>query len=187
MDETFFAALLSKLECIVMERTDAGDYVPRTAAPGWFVDAARTAAGDGPATLGGTLPFLDHLRTDADRVWWSGEENAIAGEPFAVAGADTDYLVRARVLTVHQRKLLVLERLVGAADSRPLLQAARERQLAFDRIATGIAAVRPPLEAIARLSGRWVDAAASPDAQATAREILQAAEHARATLDRFHP
>ncbi len=88
MDETFFAALFPKLECIIMERTDSGEYVPRTAAPHWFVDAARTSAGDGPATLGGALPFLDHLRTEADRFWWSGEEGVMTGEPFAIPGAD---------------------------------------------------------------------------------------------------
>ena len=184
MDETFFAALLPKLECIVMERTDAGDYVPRTAAPDWFVDAARTAAGDGPATLGGTLPFLDHLRTEADRAWWSGEDSTATGEPFAVPGAEADYLVRARILTLHQRKLLVLERLTGAADSRPVLQAARERQLTYDRSKTWSSEVRPPLDAIARLAARWLETDTSPDAQSTAREILRATEQARATLDK---
>ena len=183
MDETFFAALLPKLECLIMERTDSGEYVPRTAAPHWFVDAARTSAGDGPATLGGALPFLDHLRTEADRFWWSGEEGVMTGEPFAIPGAETDYLVRARVLTLDRRKLLVLERLTGAADSRPVLQAARERQLEYERTKARASDVRAPIDAISRLAGQWLEADSSPASQATAREVLRAAEQARATLD----
>ncbi len=185
MDETFFAALFPKLECIIMERTADGAWVPRTAAPQWFMDAARTAAGEGPATLGGTLPFLDHLRTEADRFWWSGDDSVMTGEPFAIAGADTDYLVRARVLTLGERKLLVLERLIGAADSRPVLQVARERQLEYERTRAQASEVRAPIDAIARLAGQWLESDPSPPSQATAREVMRAAEQARATLDRL--
>ena len=185
MDETFFAALFPKLECIVLERTDSGEYVPRTAAPRWFVDAARTSAGDGPATLGGTLPFLDHLRTEADRFWWSGEEGVMTGEPFAIPGADADYLVRARVLTLDRRKLLVLERLTGAADSRPVLQTAREHQLEYERTKARVSDLLAPIDAISRLAGQWLEADSSPASQATAREVMRAAEQARATLGRL--
>ena len=185
MDETFFAALFPKLECIVIERTDSGEYVPRTAAPRWFVDAARTSAGDGPATLGGTLPFLDHLRTEADRFWWSGDEGVMTGEPFAIPGADADYLVRARVLTLDRRKFLVLERLTGAADSRPVLQAARERQLEHERTKARASDARAPIDAIARLVDRWLESDPAPASQATAREVMRAVEQARATLDRL--
>jgi hypothetical protein len=185
MDEAFFASLFPKLECIIMERSADGAWVPRTAAPEWFIDAARTSAGEGPATLGGTLPFLDHLRTEADRFWWSGEDGVMNGEPFAVVGAATDYLVRARVLTLDQRKLLVLERLVGAADSRPVLQVARERQLEYERTRAQASEVRAPIDAIARLAVQWLDSDPSPASQATAREVIRAAEQARVTLDRL--
>ena len=185
MDETLFATLLPKLECMVMERTDSGEYVPRTAAPHWFIDAARTSAGDGPATLDGALPFLDHLRTEADRYWWSGEEGVMTGEPFAIRGAETDYLVRARVLTLDRRKLLVLERLTGAADSRPVLQTAREHQLEYERTKARVSDVLAPIDAISRLAGQWLEADSSPASQATAREVMRAAEQARATLGRL--
>lgn len=177
--------LFPKLGFIIMRCTDSGDLVLVTPAPRWFVDAARTAAGGGPATLGGTFPFLDHVRAEADRFWGRGEEGVMFGEPFAVSGAAEEYLVRPRIATVEGARLLLLERLTGSADSRPVLQAARELKLEHERTMLGVNDVRAPIESIGQLAGQLLEADLPVSALDTARELLRAADRARTALDRL--
>ena len=183
MSEAFLEQLYPKLGFIVMQRADSGEFVLLTMAPGWFADAAATAAAGGPATLGGTLPFLEHLRTEADRFWWSGEDGVMSGEPFAVPGAAEEYLVRPRVVTVEGRKLLLLENLTGSADSRAILQAARDARLEHERTALRARDVRAPIDSIAQLASRLLDADLPPGAREAAQGVMRAVGSARAVLD----
>jgi hypothetical protein len=185
MSEAFLERLFPKLGFIVMQCADSGDLVLLTSAPRWFVDAARTAAGGGPATLGGTFPFLDHVRAEADRFWESGEEGVMLGEPFAVPGAAEEYLVRPRLATVEGRRLLLLERLAGSADSRPVLQAARESRLEHERTMLRANDVRAPVETIARLAGQLLETDLPTHALDAVRDVLRAAGSAQDALDRM--
>ncbi len=183
MSEAFLEGLFPALGFIVMQRADSGEFVLLTKAPRWFVDAATTAAAGGPATLGGTLPFLDHLRTDADRFWWSGDDGVMSGEPFAVPGAAEEYLVRPRVVTVDGRKLLLIENLTGGADSRAMLQAAREARLAHERTTLRASDVRAPIDTIAQLAGQLLEADLPTAAHEAVQGVMRAVGSARAALD----
>lgn len=184
MSDPILERLFPKLGFIIMRCTDGGDLVLVTPAPGWFVDAARTAAGSGPATLGGTFPFLDDVRAEADRFWARGQEGVMSGEPFAVSGAAEEYLVRPRIATVEGHKLLVLERLTGSADSRPVLQAAREAKLEHERTILRANDVRAPIESIVQLAGQLLEADLPVSALDAARELVRTADRARTALDR---
>lgn len=183
MSDSLLGQLFPKLGFIVMHRVESGDLALLTPAPRWFVDAARTAAGDGPATLGGTFPFLDDVRAEADRFWGRDEEGVRLGEPFVVRGATEEYLVRPRIASLEGTKLLLLERLTGTADSRPVLQAAREARLEHERLMLGVGEVRAPIATIAELAERLLAADLPADALDAARGLLGAAEQARAAID----
>lgn len=183
MSEAFLERLFPKLGFIVMQRAESGDLMLLTPAPRWFVDAARTAAGDGPATLGGTFPFLEDVRAEADRFWGSGEDGVMLGEPFAVPGATEEYLVRPRMATVDGHRLLLLERLTGSADSRAILQAAREATLEHERVMLRAGDVRAPVERIAQLAGQLLETDLPTDVIDVARAMLRAADSARTALD----
>jgi hypothetical protein len=183
MSEAYLEGLFPKLGFIVMQRADSGELVLLTPAPGWFADAAKTAAAAGPATLGNTLPFLDHVRTEADRYWWSGQEGVQSGELFTVPGEADEHLVRPRFVTLAGRKLLLLERLTGAADSRPVLQAAREARLVYERAALAAKDARAAVDTIAQLASHLLEGELPPTARDTARGVARAASVATAALD----
>ena len=183
MSEVFFDRLLPTLGFVVLQHTDRGDFRLLTAAPEWFADAAKTAAGDDFATLGGTLPFLEHVVVDAEKFWWSSKGGAVTGEPFAVPGSGEEYLVRPRIATVDGKKLLLLERLTGGADSRPILQAARDAQLAQEKTRLRLSDVRASLDTITGLASRLTTADLPEWARASVGDLLRTAETARAALD----
>lgn len=182
MSEAFLEGLFPKLGFIVMQRADSGELVLLTPAPGWFADAATTAAAGGPATLGSTLPFLDHVRIEADRFWWSGRDGVHNGEPFTVPGSTEEHLVRPRFVTLAGRKLLLLERLTGSADTRPMLQAAREARLEHERAALHATDARVAVETIAQLAGHLLAADLPPTARDAARDVARGAATATAAL-----
>jgi len=183
MSDSLLGQLFPKLGFIVMHRVESGDLALLTPAPRWFVDAARTAAGGGPATLGGTFPFLDDVRAEADRFWGRDEEGVRLGEPFVVRGATEEYLVRPRIASLEGTKLLLLERLTGTADSRPVLQAAREARLEHERLVLGVGEVRAPIATIAELAERLLGADLPAEALDAARGVRRAAERAQAAID----
>ena len=57
-------------------------------------------------------------------------------------------LLRATAITMQTRPLLVIERLTGDADTRPILQKAREHLLDREQLARQAAAVHAPAAAI---------------------------------------
>lgn len=185
MSDPILERLFPKLGFIVIQRAGSGDLSLLTPAPRWFVDAARSAAGGGSATLGSTFPFLDDVRAEAERFWASGEDGVMLGEPFAVAGAAEEYLVRPRIVTVEGHKLLLLERLSGIADSRPVLQAAREARLEHERTMLRVNDVRGPIASIARLAGQLLEADLPAPARGLVQDVLRAADDAQGTVDRI--
>ena len=65
--------------------------------------------------------------------------------PFAVDDPDGELLLRAWALNVGVNTLLVLARLQGEADTRPVLQKARDNALAHERLLQQIGATDAPL------------------------------------------
>lgn len=183
MSEAFLDGLFPKLGIVIMQRADSGDLVLLSPAPAWFADAATAAAAGGPATLGATLPFLDHIRIDADRFWWSGQDGVHDGELFAVPGAAGEHLVRPRFVTLAGRKLLLLESLTGVADSRALLQVARAARLQHERTALRVKDACGALDTIRALANVLLEGDLPPLSRDAARGVARAAESARGTLD----
>jgi hypothetical protein len=179
----FLESLLPALGFVVLLRTDRGDFRLLSTAPHWFADAAKTAAGDDLATLGGTLPFLEHVSAEADKFWWSGRVGTATGEVFALPGSSGDYLVRPRFAMVDGHKLLLLEQLTGEADNRAILQTAREAQLAHEQTRVRLGDVRAPIDTIADLASRLIAQDLPTGARESVTELLRAAETARAALD----
>ena len=82
------------------------------------------------------------------------------------------------LLPVQGRPILVLERLSGDADTRPILQKAREHLLDTERLTRQIAAVHNPASQVQRI----VDELAAQDLPDVARDRLDRLRQASAAL-----
>jgi hypothetical protein len=134
-------------------------------------------------TLGGALPFLDHFLQQADVVWHDrGGARADSG-PFTASVGGEDALLRATAITVEHRALLVLERLTGDADARPILQKAREQRLATEQLTRQAAAVHAPAAAIARVAGELAAADVAPGHRGLVDALGAAAAQLRTAVE----
>jgi hypothetical protein len=156
--------ILSALGLALFERTD-GRFRPVAPPPGW-VERAFDHGPDGPsAALGSAFPFLEYFLEEAERAWTTNDPAVEASGTFTHDGDGRSWLVRARACTVGGRSILVLERLTGEADPRPLLQTAREQQLAFEALTRDAQAMHAPVASVAEhlraidTGARGVDAA----------------------------
>ena len=95
----------------------------------------------------------------------------------AVGGEDA--LLRATAITLEHRSLLIIERLTGDADTRPILQKAREQMLATEQLTRQAAAVHAPAAAIGRVADELA-AAESGACPPRARGRPERGQHAAA-------
>jgi hypothetical protein len=171
--------LLRALDAVVTERQPTDHFLLITPPPDWFPQVVRGAAIDEPFRLEGILPFLDTFLYEADAFWRAGREGVLASPLFAAAVENQDdLLLRASALTLGQRQLLVLHRLVGVADTRPLLQQAREDRLAHEQLVKRIGTLHGAAKALARVAARLRETEPTP-AQRTAVDEI---DHAVARL-----
>ncbi len=146
MSDAFLSSVVRALDLAVVERLPNSAFHLVTPAPGWLADVFETAPTGAQRTLGGALPFLDDFLVQADVAWRDG--HTASSGPFAATVGGTEHLLRATALTVEQRKLMVLERLSGEADTRPILQKAREQMLEHEELVRQIVAVHEPASRI---------------------------------------
>ena len=188
MSDIDFPALLHLLDLAVFERQDDDAYVARSPLPAWAIDALAVDGSTGPIALRTRLPFLDHFLADADAFWWGRKDGAVASSPFAVhaAAGEHDYLLRAWAVRQGSLQLIVVLNLSGEADLRPILQTAREQQLAHDALVRQLAIVPGAVDAIAR-AARQLDDASTADAgrQAAVASIARAADALQAAAASF--
>ena len=178
MSDTLLANVLRTLDIAVLERLADSRFQIVGTSPAWLESAFDEAPAGARHTLGGALPFLDHFLLDADSVWHErGDARADSG-PFTATIGGQDALLRATAITVEHRSVLVLERLTGDADARPILQKAREQVLATEQLTRHAAAVHAPAAAIARLA----DELAAAELGSSHRAILDALAAAAAQL-----
>ena len=74
----------------------------------------------------------------------------IASDQFTVEKNGEELLLRARALRVQGRLVLAIERLLGAADVRPILREARQQALEHEILADKARAVHSPLGGVTK-------------------------------------
>lgn len=155
--------LLRALDVVVIERQPNHTFYPVTPAPTWFARAFGEAPVGAQHTLAGAFPFLDDFVQQALGAWTAGPHASIVSGPFAVDVSGEELLLRATALTVDGRTLLVLERLTGAADARPVLQRARERMLESETLTRRVETLHAPASLIGRTVGELAATALSAE------------------------
>lgn len=131
--------VLKVLDIAVVEWLPDSSYIPLAKAPRWFTGFAAWSS----------LPFLEHFVAEARRYLHDHFDEAFASAPFSVTGAKGELLLRARALKIAQRLVLVIERLEGDVDMRPLLREARQQALEHETAADNARAIHEPLAALA--------------------------------------
>lgn len=143
--------LFHGLELFAVERRPDSSIVAITRPPSWLTPILD-AAGDAPFRLRESVPFLESFLRDAEAFWNTGAKGRITSGAFTVASGSDDLVLRASALNLGTRCVMVLEPLRGEADTRPLLQKARENTLEYERLTRRIEAVKTALSTIARLA-----------------------------------
>ncbi|MEO6349497.1 MAG: hypothetical protein ABIP53_02510 [Candidatus Limnocylindrales bacterium] len=121
-----------------------------TPRPDWLAGVFTIVQDDARTALLGAVPFLDHFLVEAEAVWYEGHPASATSEPFVALVGGTDVLLRARAVTQHERRLLILQRLAGDADLRPMLQRAREQMLEHEQLVQRTSTLHAPAAAIDR-------------------------------------
>ena len=178
MTDTLLGQVLRALDVAVIERMPESRFEILGAAPGWLETAFDEAPAGARHVLSGALPFLDGFLPQAEKVWHHrGTARADSGL-FVATIKGEEALLRATALTLDERSLLLIERLTGEADTRPILQTARERILEAEHLTRRAAGVHDPAATIHRLATELADA----DLSAAHRALVDALRAASADL-----
>jgi hypothetical protein len=156
MSADLLSDVFHSLDLFVVERMPDSSFIAVTRHPGWLTPILA-AAGNTPTTLAQTFPFLDSFLRDAEAFWHSGTGPCITSGAFVVDGRSGELLIRASALNLGERRVLVLERLRGEADTRPLLQKARENTLQHEQLARQIGTLQKSMVTISRLAAELLD------------------------------
>ena len=169
MTDKLLPNLLRTLDVAVIERLPDSRFDMVSPSPEWLEAAFEAAPAGSRHLLEGALPFLDQFLSQADAAWHDrGSARAESG-PFVTVVDGQEALLRATALTIDNRAILVLERLTGDADTRPILQKARDQMLAAERLTHDAAAVQAPAAAI----GRAIADLGAADLPSSAHDIVR--------------
>jgi hypothetical protein len=166
--------LFRELELFAVERRPDSSIVAITHPPSWLTSIIGPF-GDMPIHINEAFPFLESFVREAEAFWDAGAKGRISSGLFTPAGAD-HLVLRASALNLGTRCLLVLESLQGEADTRPVLQKAREHQLEHEQLARRMEGVKPFVSTIARL----VTELRKTDLTGAQRELAEAIDSAAA-------
>lgn len=175
MTDLLFAAVARALDLVVIERLPDRSLTLVCPPPPWFAEMAIDGA---RLRLRETLPYVDEFMGEAEAFWWQEEEGAVSSGPFAADLAGEELLLRARAVTAAGRKLLVLERLTGPVDTRPVVQTAREARLEHERLVKRVEGLRPQAATLTRLARQLLDT----DLTAAQRELVEHIQQAAAKV-----
>jgi len=151
MSDVPLSAVLRAFDvCVIEYATTPPKLRLLTPSTGWLVDVFGGSAADSAAGLGDATPFLENFMPDAEAAWHEGRDARATSGPFVVPTADGDVMLRALAITHDGRRLLMLQRLTGDADLRPMLQRAREQMLEQEKLVRQVGAVHGPAAAIER-------------------------------------
>ena len=178
MTDMLFPQLLRELNMAAFEHLPSGAFQLVSPSPGWLDKAFAETPKTGQYTLDEAFPFLEDVIRQARGAWKAGAHASIVFGPFATVVDEDDLLMRATAMTVEKRQLLVLERLLGAADTRPMLQKAREHLLANESLVRKVEALHAPATAIEQAAATLAAGATGHEQQAA----IGAVESASAKL-----
>jgi hypothetical protein len=182
MSDGLLGDLLRVLDLVVIEHLPNQMYTMLTPAPDWLTGTLEAAPAGSRATLGGAMPFLDDFLPQAEAIWHEHSATPVMSTPFAATVDGEEYLLRATVLTLDGRALLILERLTGEADTRPMLQKARDHQLEREQLDRKVSTVHAPAQAIEQQIAQLLATPLTPDQQQLAESIRDAAAQLQATM-----
>jgi hypothetical protein len=151
MSEDLLPDLFRALELFAIERRPDSSIVAITAPPSWLtpiLDPSRDAA----FHVGEAFPFLENFLRDAEVFWNAGTSGRLVSAAFSADSGGFDVVLRATALNLGNRCVMVLEPLHGDADTRPLLQKARENKLEYERLARRIESVQAALSTISKIA-----------------------------------
>ena len=177
LSDTFHA-----LDLFVAQRLPNSSFVAMTPPPRWLTRFLSSAADGAPVTIVQAFPFLAGFLSEAEAFWRDGTARATTTGPFAVDDPDGELLLRAWALNVGVNTLLVLARLKGEADARPMLQKARDNALAHERLLRQIKIAKAAVEDVLRLTRVTLSSSPSPQHSAFANDIAVAARRAELAL-----
>jgi hypothetical protein len=176
MRDALLTDILHALDLFVAERQADSSFVAVTPPPKWLTERLVGAADGGPITMAQAFPYLESFLSDAERFWRAGTERTLVSGLFtvAVAGTTEEMLLRASALNVGVHCLLVLARLRGEADIRPLLQHARESMLDHEHAVKQLHALKEPIDLLSKLTAELLETNLT-SAQRTLAEAIDAA------------
>jgi hypothetical protein len=165
MDDVTIEDVVSALDLALIEWLPDGGYRPLSdITPQWFKGTVPWRS----------VPFLGHFVAEARRYLHDHIGGVIASDQFAVQSGGDELLLRARALKVSGRLVLIIERLIGAADVRPVLREAREQALHREELTRKAHAVHRPFDAVAR-AAEALERAGVPGEQQPALDALNRA------------
>jgi hypothetical protein len=179
--ETLFAHLFRALDLTIVERLSDGLFHMLTPPPAWLDRAFEAAPAGSRDSIDGAFPFLEDVVHQAQVGWKTDDMPQVYG-PFAASVGDQELLMRATALIVDGRTLLVIERLQGVADARPVLQKARERMLEGEQLVRQVHALYPPAREIDKTIASLRGVPLSADQQALVQALYEANEQLRDAL-----
>lgn len=182
MSEGLLADVVQALHLAVVERLPNGAFHLVAPAPPWLEGAFDEAPAGAQGSITGALPFVDHFLDQAETAWYQGAPAVAESGPFAARVGGEDLLLRATALTVQQRRLMILEQLKGDADTRPILQRAREHRLDHESLVRKVETLHAPAASIASAIEALSGAALTPDEQRAADRISQASRQLQAAM-----
>lgn len=156
MSDVLLSNLMPALDLFVVERRSDSSFAVVAPRPRWLTPALGSD-GDSPFALVRMFPFLDGFLQEAEAFWRTGAEGRLTSGVFAAGSGPGEILLRASALNVGPRCALVLERLLGSADPRPLLQKAREHTLEAERLARQLSAAQAATATISRLATQLLE------------------------------
>lgn len=175
MSDPLLASFVAELEMVVFERLPNSVFMQVSPSPAWFTHAFGAESRGNPITLTQAFPFLDAFLTDADAFWQERTPGALRSAPFTATTPEGDILLRAAAATVGRHPLLGLERLVGLADPRAMLQLAREKDLRHEKLEKDLRAIRATVVSFERAAGNLSEppsGASAPPAMEALRRLL---------------
>ena len=138
--DPLISEVIRVLDMAVVEWALDQSYRPLTSTPRWFTGTVPWSS----------LPFLQHFVDEARRYLHDHIGGVMASDQFTVQSNAEELLLRARALKVDGRLVIVIERLEGAADMRPVLRQARQQALDYETLTEKTRTVHAPLEKMAR-------------------------------------
>jgi hypothetical protein len=134
--------LMQAMDLLAVERTADYAFVQVAPAPAWAVRILAAKRGE-PLSLASAFPYLDRFITEAEAFWRDGTERVLLSAPFIGQDGEAEILLRATALNLGPRSVLVIERLRGDADTRGVLQTARENKLVQERLQRQVDTAKP--------------------------------------------